>query len=401
MKKVLSMVLVVTMLFSGCGGAEQTAEVPEKGAVTEPAEQKQEEIDPTKYAIPLELFWKKTSAAEEDVFTGSYDSLRLSAESAAQYPALAEVIDTMREEDRELFTETKAEMIEWAAEDEMDFEYYDENDISVQRADNNIVSIRKDNSCFTGGAHGMYGSWGVNLDPNSGKVLLLSDVVTDMNRIPQLTAESITERYTEELDYEDFSWLEESLEGYLVEEYNWTMDYEGITIYFNPYEIASYAAGLLTAKISFAEHPELFHEAYMLSPKNGYAVRLDFSEHEFDFEPKDGKADSVSVFGYFDDEKKQEKMNCWLNDEMILENLYADAFVPYFVCTKEGGKENYFLYIESANDNEYTMNIYELSKEGASLLKEMAGCGFHRESYAEDGVYESILQDPADIMQKQ
>ena len=260
MKKWMTMILTAAMAFTGCAGEQ--AEAPEKTITAEQTEQNVQK-ETGKNTASLELIRTEIVVQEEGVIDGRHESLHLSEKDAESYPALAKAIDAMCAEEQAVFEQTVKEFTEWAAEDEREMEYYNYDEMLVKRADPQIVSILKSNACFTGGAHGMYGSWGVNFDSASGGELLLSDVVTDMSRIPKLTAESIIEKYQEE-GYEDFSWLEESLEQQETELYTWTMDENGITIYFQPYEIASYAMGLLTAEISFAEHPELFEEKYLL-----------------------------------------------------------------------------------------------------------------------------------------
>lgn len=259
MKKWIAMVLSMVMVLAGCAG--EKAEVSEKTMQAEQTEQNaQKETDVNEAS--LELILTEIVVQEEGVFDGRHESLHLSETDAENYPALAEAIDAMCAEEQAVFEQTVKDFTEWALEDEREMEYSNYDKMLVQRADSQIVSILKSNACFTGGAHGMYGSWGVNFDSESGKELLLSDVVTDMSCIPKLTAETIIEKYQEE-GYEDFSGLEKILEQQEVESYTWTMDDEKITIYFQPYEIASYAMGLLTAELSFAEHPEVFNEKYL------------------------------------------------------------------------------------------------------------------------------------------
>ena len=60
------------------------------------------------------------------------------------------------------------------------------------------------------------------------------------------------------------------VEKALTDQLNWTLDPQGLTFYFNPYEIASYAEGLLTATILFKERPDLFQGPYR-QPAAAYA----------------------------------------------------------------------------------------------------------------------------------
>ena len=70
-------------------------------------------------------------------------------------------------------------------------EYYIEREIRVQRADSRIVSFWDMDSSYVGGAHGSYYAHGVNFDPDSGKRLALSDVVTDLEAVYQYVKEDV------------------------------------------------------------------------------------------------------------------------------------------------------------------------------------------------------------------
>ncbi|MBQ9480123.1 MAG: DUF4163 domain-containing protein, partial [Selenomonadaceae bacterium] len=51
--------------------------------------------------------------------------------------------------------------------------YYSNSDIFMRRADSNVVSFMRAFDTYTGGAHGMYGFFGVNLDSATGKRLTI------------------------------------------------------------------------------------------------------------------------------------------------------------------------------------------------------------------------------------
>ena len=54
---------------------------------------------------------------------------------------------------------------------------------------------------------------------------------------------------------------------YIVEEKaSWSLDNDGVTFYFNPYAIAPYAAGILTAKVYFDFDKSIFKEKYRQQP---------------------------------------------------------------------------------------------------------------------------------------
>ncbi len=53
----------------------------------------------------------------------------------------------------------------------------------------------------------------------------------------------------------------------------WFLTNDGVTIWFNQYDIAPYAAGPVTVEISFAEHAEWFEKQYE-SGKTSYVKEL-------------------------------------------------------------------------------------------------------------------------------
>ena len=91
--------------------------------------------------------------------------------------------------------------------------------------------------------------------------------LTDHDTIAGVLAmEKLLAEYGEDAFYADpdtllsdyFAWDEEA-ETYRP---SWTLGEESLTIWFSPYEIAPYAAGLLHAEIRFDEAPEIFTGNY-------------------------------------------------------------------------------------------------------------------------------------------
>lgn len=133
-------------------------------------------------------------------------------------------------------------------------------DVLMRRADDYVVSYLEMEYTDTGGAHGMYGWQGVNLITDTGEELSLFHVVKDTGKLTELIIDQLKKDYPDAPFFD----LEKTVRRLALQgELNWTIDPRGLTFYFNPYAIAPYSEGLLTATILFKEHPQIFNEYYL------------------------------------------------------------------------------------------------------------------------------------------
>ncbi len=148
-------------------------------------------------------------------------------------------------------------------------------DIFVRRADSRVVSLLELGSSYTGGVHGSYGSGGTNFDARTGKHLALSDVCPDKEGLIAAIIAQMGFDYPDASFMQNGSTLMQDMVRQMVTDGSipWTLDARGISFYFNPYLIASYAEGIFTTTILFSEHPNLFAEDYGVGPAN-YAMEL-------------------------------------------------------------------------------------------------------------------------------
>ena len=142
--------------------------------------------------------------------------------------------------------------------------YYDSMSVWINRADSLAVSLLTLPSDYTGGAHGMYGKYGVNFDTATGKKIELSDVFKDAEQTAKVVTERIFANYGEEFLFERTD--EKILKDIVQNTASWTLDNDGVTFYFNPYALAPYAAGILTAKVYFDFDKEIFKDKYRITP---------------------------------------------------------------------------------------------------------------------------------------
>ena len=228
--------------------------------------------------------------------------------------------------------------------------YYFNSDIFMRRADSNVVSFLRSFESYAGGVHGMYGFYGVNFDSVTGNRLKISDVCTDANKL----YDAIVKRLYADYDKRQFDELDERLMKLIVEdELNFVIEPRGVTFIFNPYEIAAYASGLLTATIFFDEQPNLFKPKYRQT-LNGYAQSVPlFHDITIDL---NGRRAKLSVVREFD--------KCTVHlDDQVREFMFDGVKEAAFVHTADG--KNY-LYVDGIAESDGFSNV---AGECLSVLK--------------------------------
>lgn len=384
MKRFFAMLLTAVMAFSlaACGGGGSEETVPTEKEDTAVA--------------PLTLYKGENYLQDWELYQTEWQKLYLSEEDAAEYPALAEVLDEMNME-QEVYNADwahKAEEDARMAMNEMGEYFYgftNDSDYFVQRADNRILSIREDFYEYYGGVHGMYGTAGHTFDPATGEKLNLSDAVSDTDGIPGILAEKLAEKYPEDITFD----LTETLAEYELSDFIWTMDYQGITFYFNPYELASYAAGRLTATIWYDEYPELFDKQIMEQPENGYIREIPLGDEvEADLNSTDGKRDMICAAGAPIGEYGEQRINIRRNEEGYSDpESFGYRFTPLLVCQDE----RFYILVEGTADNDYrTTYIYDLNDGEITPCDINPGTGFHTPRMDKDKEWYRQTEIPTD-----
>lgn len=432
MKRWLSLILLLSMLLSlgGCGKGARPGVPSEEPGAEESGGHSPEQADPAPddgeekitgedgsrepavsepaYPLPLQVMIGSRYQSEtdpEDMFillcSVEWNTLGLGEESAASFPELERALRELNGENEEIYHEILKQMLPDAAAAAGEWEYFSgftsNSDLYVQRADDRLFSVRADEDEYTGGVHPNYWTYGINIDPATGEKVELTQVLTDTRELPAILTEKLKEKY----QLEEFYSLSEQLEEYEPQHFSWTMDYQGITFYFSPYEIASYAAGLLTATIWFEELPELFQPRYTVAPEFGWAKELPvYNEVEADLDPQDGEKDRLTV-STVEEEYGNLQLYVYRDDEVfVLEEFYGYEAKPMLVCHGMPGQERFFLYVEGVAENDYSnLYVYDLNGDGVTLNGHLYGAGLPgmwRDDEGEFGTwYESVLTDPS------
>ncbi len=136
----------------------------------------------------------------------------------------------------------------------------------VIRQDDKIISVVFENDYYiSGAAHPLFSFRTVNWNVTEDKEYQWNDVITGDRDIPQILSELVKPDLYRILDVDEgvvSDWIEEGAGPEAENFENFTVDLYDITIYFDPYQVAPYAAGPIPVNISFEEpgillNPEL------------------------------------------------------------------------------------------------------------------------------------------------
>lgn len=326
-------------------------------------------------------------------------------EEKNKFPKLAKTLESESEAayDRNsaLVFEGKDDIKEWRETmEDTNLRFYEDVSSNIVRSDSRVLSIRHDYDGYVGGAHGYYSRNGLNYDTESGNLLLLTDLITDKEKLAQVLIDKVNEKYADDLLVNNIG--EYITEAVKRESLCYIVGYESMTFYFNPYEIASFAAGILTVDISYKENPDLFNIYYTLTP-NSYIIAGDtVTTNYIDFDG-DSKVDEIEINETPGKYCEVESMEIIINNEStVINDVYAFSVEPYFVKT-EGGTTYLYLFYHVENDYIY-LEVFDMSKkEVVSESENLHLSGSYGYSEGEKGLYSRYeyrngLVDPANMV---
>lgn len=211
-----------------------------------------------------------------------------------------------------------------------------ESKVYMQRADSRIVSFLESIEKYTGGVHPDFWVNGINFNADTGKKAELTEILTDTSKLPSILENKITKKYSEVAFYD----LKDTLSKYKPEDFTWTIDYQGITFWFSPYEIAAYSVGTLSAKIRFDEFPDIFNKDYTISPED-YIQSIPIGI-DIEFDSASGEETLLCVQALPDQYGSYNMLSVTVNGKTFTDEInYAYNFDVYLAHI---GEKNYILF---------------------------------------------------------
>lgn len=389
MKKIICLLLALCMTFliCSCGTQPTKQDVPMPEQTTEQALPEESTTSENGSFLQVAIGDKYLYEwlGEEQTVSVSWKLVELSEEDAKAYPKLQKAFETLNEaatNDAQGTFETLQSELKAMAENGREFIHlnYDAQ-LYMQRADSNLVSFLEFSEIYSGGAHPNYYYKGYNYNSETGELLQLTDLLTDVECLPELLGKKLDEKYP------DVAFWGGSAQDTLVEyesaSYQWTLDYEGINFWFSPYDLSSYMVGGLCVKVYFDEEPDLFRKEYTVAPSENYAIQLPmWLKVDCDLVEDDGKTDCVEINTLQDDQGLYNIFSVIINDEVYTdESNCAYEYHPYLVHT--GGKN--YLYYSSYLDGGYSLFCgFDLSDGTPVQISQLENCS-PNSTYVEEG----------------
>lgn len=198
------------------------------------------------------------------IYTALWGGAQLDKDEKQLYPQLAAALDDEIEASKKRVLTQRDEIVKnnlpdmAANEDFNGFEI--KEDYQIVRSDSAFTSVKSSSFVYSGGAHPNTVIDGYTYSTQDGSKIKLSDIFADEAGVINALRDRLKE------DYPDagFFNLDEDIKMYKFDagendvRFSWTLGYNGVTFYFNQYELAPYASGIQTVTLSFREYPDLY-----------------------------------------------------------------------------------------------------------------------------------------------
>ena len=381
MKKIIALLLAVSVLClcSACGTSDGKAASPEKAPfTTDPGEAPLAEADPW----PLTMFTSRDQqsywAAEEMLCRVSWMQAALGAQEQMDRPELMAALESVNfrcKSETEAYGKVlSARAREAESLDELERPYFRDDILRVYRSDRQAVTLLRCITAYQGGIHPDTVYEGINLDAESGRELGLSDVFRHLRDLPQMLEEKLLMQYPDASFFD----LTDTLAAMAEEDtFTWLLGPHGVTFYFSPYTLASYADGLLTVNFPFTQ-AQLFRKAY-LPEEDSYALPIPVGETAWiDLDPQTEQADTLRL-DCIRGELTCQEFQISLNNAVTHDFGFSELQVqPYLVHHSQSGQTRNYLYLSCMTENRrHTIYIYDLNSEKPILSGQVNDSGFH------------------------
>ena len=363
----------------------------------------------------------------ENISNGNIETLKLTDDSAARYPELAKAIEeymAAREgnakAEYDQYTSDNKEYratIDKPSENDHIYEAFVDEDQFLRRVDDKYVSIMSCNDSYSGGAHGYTAYSSVTYDINTGKEIALKDVIPDEEKFKTTLEEKILELYSvdELMIMDESAGLAGTLLPFIQTEYepdaaassdqdvpahlNWSLDPDGVLVYFNAYDIAPYSTGTVTALIPYSSG--IVADEFIPEGEISYVCEAPRAMYILTDADGDGKTDKYDTFAnhynndYTSTDYESLEIVCGDNKSKIEDTFFG--YNQYILC--KGEKRFLLLCLDSYNDYTYLYDVPLLAGSvGESTLLTPDIFTFAVYDDKEDAYYSSCPTDTSKLV---
>ncbi len=157
---------------------------------------------------------------------------------------------------------------------------YEYDHKGVIRADKKIFSTGNNAEVYYGGAHGGAYEGGFAYNSQTGEAINFNDVVIKTDGLVDIITDELYENYDKEIFFaetkEDLKEEVQTYVDYLTDNSNsnWSVNYDGVAIYFGDYALAAYASGHQIVFINYDEYPEYLNSEYFKDADEEYVMHV-------------------------------------------------------------------------------------------------------------------------------
>ncbi len=240
----------------------QPTETPDAAVTPSPLEQ--QTLLPILSLEPQELVWY---AEDGTALYTAYDfTIEVQGEGFENLQAsFRQNHPGIRESDHTLAIESAKE--HYTEFSESFYEYSSSYTAGLTRLDNTLASLRIIYSDYSGGAHGMYFVFGETYDMQTGALLKLSDLVSDVEGFYPHAIDYINNALFQSYEEELYSDYQTQVENTFspTNEPNWYLSSTGIVVTFTPYELGPYSMGAPEITLPYTVFAEYMQDKYLAS----------------------------------------------------------------------------------------------------------------------------------------
>lgn len=302
-------------------------------------------------------------------------------------------------------TEDAREMYKYSPEQMGDQGWESEFTLTSARADETVLSLKQTDYTWCGGAHPYTSVNGITYDSQTGLELSLKDIAKDYDGIYTYVCKKLQEEYDPTTFFDEYQDTVKTMfygEGDSEYPIQWFLTADGVTFWFNQYEIAPFSAGPIIVEIPFAGNEGLFQEQYVTS-KTSYIRNLSENASVDADVNGDGKKETVSYTVERDYYGGGRAITVTCDDisfstkSLIDDGNYAaeGGFESEgYVIHTEDGKTYLYLQHLGDGDGRY-MNIFDLTTGAPAYV------GFTASSWSESPITDPdrfVLWDRLDVL---
>ena len=293
------------------------------------------------------------------VFESYGNSYLCTADCEGDFPDLAKALKDIDQNEKDAYSATIDEYKEDAAEfagqqreDGEDYTYYSYNETELKTADDKVVSLLRTEYGYLGGAHPDYYYAAFNIDVKTGKDIILADIVTDKEGLDAILIDKLNEKYPDG----DFFDLEESLKSYYIDDasdeenaaaYTFTMGPDGISFYFGPYDLNSYADGAQQIDLTYGDLEGILKDDYI------YAGIEEDKKDEISADSRfeEGSGEYIDLYL----EKASELDKAGKADQFALIDIDGDGIKELAASSSEGAWDKDQVFLFTVKDDEIVL----------------------------------------------